>query len=335
MALLMAEMASLAYLRFEDTSEASDGENSELDRLIDQIVAASTSGARRRLFQEALSLSTARYQTATRRQLADLLAVMDFKLVDTYNVQGTQAFLAARTSPPEDGSSGERIAVLSFRGTEPDIRDYAADLKAHKSEREGFIVHTGFWDAFKCVEARIKNDLRELGDDCALYITGHSLGGALALIATREVASDSTGACYTFGSPRVAGYGFAQEIRTPIYRVVNSNDVVPRLPPAYLTHLLMFLVTILPLPGSSWISKFLEKFAGYVHHGDMRYLTRTRGEGSLDYSGVQLLANPGIIHRTWWYVRGMLRDFRSPVTDHTKHTYCRKLEQYARRRSGR
>ena len=93
----------------------------------------------------------------------------------------------------------------------------------------GVPVHSGFWNSFAGVRKLIEPDLHEyLEKGYTLYVTGHSLGGAMAMIATHEMGKDSTGACYTFGAPRVAGYGFAAEIKTPIYRVVNANDVVPR-----------------------------------------------------------------------------------------------------------
>lgn len=74
-----------------------------------------------------------------------------------------------------------------------------------------------------------------------LFITGHSLGGALAaLYATMlnytgetEVAS-KIGAVYTFGQPRVGDADFAEyaaeHLAGRYFRVVYCNDVVPRVP---------------------------------------------------------------------------------------------------------
>ena len=160
-------------------------------------------------------------------------------------------------------------------------------------------------------------------------MTGHSLGGALALIATKEIARASIGACYTFGSPRVAGYGFARKIKTPIYRVVNARDIVPRVPPVFLPTVLSIVVSFTPIPYQKWISKVLEKFTGYVHHGDMRYLTRTKKERSYSYEDVNLLANPNMVYRTIWWFRGIWRKPGSPIDDHSIDTYCKKLKAYA------
>jgi hypothetical protein len=85
-----------------------------------------------------------------------------------------------------------------------------------------------------------------------LYITGHSLGGALATVALRylekvEGLKDQIAACYTFGSPRVGNADFESDIRSPVYRVVNFTDIVTFLP----------LFTM-----------------GFTHVGDVRYLDR-------------------------------------------------------------
>ena len=82
----------------------------------------------------------------------------------------------------------------------------------------------------------------------ALYITGHSLGGAMAtLFASMLLTSDSPDyesiasklkAVYTFGQPMVGGPGFAQaasqqfgDAGIPVVRYVYKKDPVPLLPP--------------------------------------------------------------------------------------------------------
>ena len=62
------------------------------------------------------------------------------------------------------------------------------------------------------------------------YITGHSLGGALAQIASAALIRDNLATCYTFGSPRVGTAGFDEQVKCPHYRVINNWDLVPGLP---------------------------------------------------------------------------------------------------------
>ena len=89
--------------------------------------------------------------------------------------------------------------------------------------------HTGFLEAFtKNVDAEgrtVEEVVREIldrpeardeqGAHLPLFITGHSLGGALALLATRLIAPDVTGACYTFGAPRIGNDELFPFIKTP------------------------------------------------------------------------------------------------------------------------
>jgi Lipase (class 3) len=78
----------------------------------------------------------------------------------------------------------------------------------------------------------------------ALYITGHSLGGGMAALATAQIdktpswreVRDNLFGCYTYGAPMVASPVLAKQLDKDIgdlsYRHVYANDVVPQLPPA-------------------------------------------------------------------------------------------------------
>jgi triacylglycerol lipase len=77
----------------------------------------------------------------------------------------------------------------------------------------------------------------------SLHVTGHSLGAALATICAlhASVLCEKKGvACpvdlYTFASPRVGDSRFAKacEERIQAFRIANSEDVVPGIPPATL-----------------------------------------------------------------------------------------------------
>jgi hypothetical protein len=63
-------------------------------------------------------------------------------------------------------------------------------------------------------------------------VTGHSLGGAMATLASVRLASEgyTVRAVYTFGSPRVGDRAFRRKYRLPNYRFVNDDDLVPHLP---------------------------------------------------------------------------------------------------------
>ena len=69
-----------------------------------------------------------------------------------------------------------------------------------------------------------------------LVVTGHSLGGALAVLAADILNAQGflIHSVYTFGQPRVGDATFAARYNMTLgqrtFRIVNSNDLVPRLP---------------------------------------------------------------------------------------------------------
>ncbi len=156
--------------------------------------------------------------------LEEKLAVGGFKLISTVNVTkgksvDTQAILVNRP--------GE-MSVLVFRGTEfkrdqgekgfP-LSDLKTDLDAVFVKPEGAAdddgkLSRGFFRAFEAAWGDIEEGIKKLYDKDRtepLYITGHSLGAALATIAARELEKRlktqyqklTVAACYTFCSPRV------------------------------------------------------------------------------------------------------------------------------------
>ena len=176
-----------------------------------------------------------------------------FPVVSFFDALGTQAFLMGR----------DDSIILSFRGTEPDsLEDIATDLRIRQVGGPlGGQVHRGFlmatlavWDDYdlpngrkhKGVEHTIKEMRKTLSTTArdegrpepspALWITGHSLGGALATIAAALLAERGkpVQGVYTFGSPRVGDSAFASLLESRlsrIYRIVNNNDIVTRVPP--------------------------------------------------------------------------------------------------------
>lgn len=138
---------------------------------------------------------------------------------------------------------------FAFRGTEPSkINDVLADLNMIKAAAvAGGKVHGGFQkevnDLWMDVLSELEhNDQLKVRKD--VYMTGHSLGAAMATIASTRYTPTEL---FTFGSPRVGGPKFIKNIKCPHYRFMNNNDIVCRIPPAWL---------------------------GFRHHGQMIYFDR-------------------------------------------------------------
>ena len=155
---------------------------------------------------------------------------------------------------------------------------------------------------FASIETDIKQSLLRL-DGIPLYITGHSLGGALATVATQILEWDSRftdqiAACYTFGSPRFGNDEYDSSIKSMFYRVVNTTDIV----------------TIVPL-----------LLMGFVHVGDVRFLLRNKGEFKRSIP---------ISRRLGFFLGAtLLQFFRPLVQDHGILEYRKKLEAVAQDRN--
>jgi hypothetical protein len=203
--------------------------------------------------------------------------------------------------------ASDEIIVIVFRGTEDQL-DWRTNVRAAWVALQGGTrVHTGFFQAywpirdtlFAKVERLLKTKPRPV------YVTGHSLGGALALMATAELANhqdasirDSIAACYTFGCPRAGDASFDQYVKVPLYRVTNGVDVVPAIPPFIL---------------------------GYRHVGDTRYF------GTAGVSPFR--RPPNLLQKIWRTIRG-LPAFLSTgkllnISDHNMQTYIAKLSAWA------
>jgi len=123
--------------------------------------------------------------------------------------------------------------VIAIRGTD-DGETAVTDIAAMPWPIRGLgAVHLGFWEA--STHAYLDMRLRARQADHVI-ITGHSLGGALALLIAAELVMDGiVPEVITFGAPRVSIGGqmaqlFAHVSLMPqMYR--HGCDIVPMLPP--------------------------------------------------------------------------------------------------------
>jgi hypothetical protein len=169
--------------------------------------------------------------------------------IGDWNAPGTQAFFA----------TSDDFAILAFRGTEiDDPADAHSDidiLLVHEPEYRGAIepptghfsltahlftlpclVHRGFQAALDDVWDQVYSeiaDYRKERPKSEICITGHSLGGALALLAYSRLADPHISA-FTMGCPRVGDQTFRDRVRDVPgrghFRCVNFNDLVTHVP---------------------------------------------------------------------------------------------------------
>lgn len=151
----------------------------------------------------------------------------------------TQAFVCADSD----------VLLIVFRGTEAmDLKDWLTDAQFNLTD--GPIkntqneVHRGFHEALDAAWPQLESAIAELRTaNQAIWVTGHSLGGALATLAAARLSLgdgvknqqlDVQG-LYTFGQPRTGNRSFVtafdQQFKERSFRFVNNNDIVAEVPP--------------------------------------------------------------------------------------------------------
>ena len=224
---VMAIMSELAYMRFEEEDlSALLALPTELGKAMGRPPSTSE-------LQEIEGLLATR-DNRDNQLLRAVLAAGGFELVGGLSDHGTdtQGFIAVRRSGDEMD-----MAVVSFRGTE-NVQDWKTNLRYSLTPGDfpqaggrgpTGRVHQGFLGAFRSVRGQVDRYL-PWAEGLPIFITGHSLGGALATLGAAYLSGRGPAACYTFGAPRVGDKGFSSSLRIPVYGVVNPLDPVPLMP---------------------------------------------------------------------------------------------------------
>lgn len=125
---------------------------------------------------------------------------------------------------------GDEVDVIAFRGT-ANFRDAITDSECFREDH----IHSGFKAAFDSTAVALLEALCNRKEDKPLIFTGHSLGGALAVLAGWFFWEHYPQLqVYTFGQPRVSDACFARSCHERFgerhFRFVNEEDIVPRIP---------------------------------------------------------------------------------------------------------
>lgn len=128
-----------------------------------------------------------------------------------------------------------RGVVVSIKGTDS-LGDAQSDANIAKVPYYTGRVHAGFFHEFSEVWDQVKAHVVELfPQKPSLFVTGHSLGGAVATLMAAAIAAEmkTSVRVVTFGSPRVGDAEFASFYNALVpdtTRVVHDKDLVPRVP---------------------------------------------------------------------------------------------------------
>lgn len=250
----------------------------------------------------------------------------------------------------DEGSSGGFVAsigdlgVIAFEGTNgvTDVGDWIFNLGTTRLKTQHGYVHGGFRRAWQSLERQVRKILESEGIR-RVWITGHSLGGAIALQAAIDLQADPSIellGVMTFGQPLALDEAVSRWVDRSFgnrfVRFVNEDDIVPRLMPGY-------------WPGGRyiWLSK------GKLNDGPETTFTTAVGEGAdsdpMDTHGTSNEAvAPELLpmtHDEFDAIKEQLRQRSRPVatdgepiatalpntTDHDMEKYVSLVESYVAR----
>ncbi|EIK97141.1 lipase family protein [Pseudomonas sp. M47T1] len=197
-----------------------------------------------------------------------------FDDTDQADSTNTQAFI----------SHSDEVVLIAVRGS-AQLADFIRDADATQVPfKGGGRVHDGFHGATQALEAFVTTYLDKFHTTQKLLITGHSLGGAIALLLSevlrRRQGFDYDIVLYTYGAPRAADSTFIDGAADLVhYRMVNHDDPVPSVPAPWMntsspTYGAGSILTFVNVPtGMTLFAAGLVNARGdpYGHHGHLRH----------------------------------------------------------------
>ena len=124
-----------------------------------------------------------------------------------------------------------QVQVVAVRGTSNRVNwELDMDTRGVRDENTGILMHSGFRTAAEVIYNDVKPHLEP---GYTTYLTGHSLGGAVAAILGTYLHDDrfDINGIYTFGQPKFTNEAGARAYADlPLLRVIYQNDTVTLLP---------------------------------------------------------------------------------------------------------
>jgi triacylglycerol lipase len=140
--------------------------------------------------------------------------------------------------------SSKKHNIIVFRGTQRTI-EWVLNINAVYATKESKVfsksygqIHPGFSTIYSNIAAQTLDIAKKLNPSVPCYVSGHSLGAAIATLAAIDIAVNvprlkKQVQLYTYGSPRVGDPVFARDHNRVVpnsYRVVNLADAITLVP---------------------------------------------------------------------------------------------------------
>ena len=124
-----------------------------------------------------------------------------------------------------------KLQAISVRGTANDSNwKLDKETQGVRDKKTGILMHRGFRNAAKAIYRDVRPRLKK---GYTTYLTGHSLGGAVAAILGIYLKVDGVklGGIYTFGQPKFTNVAGARKYQSlPVLRIIHQNDTVALIP---------------------------------------------------------------------------------------------------------
>ncbi len=159
-------------------------------------------------------------------QVKKVLAAQGYTLTDHGELPGYAVSYYLATN---DAAKQQLLAVRGTSNEENALVDVAFNLLPNK--HTGIKIHQGFANSADYTWSKVEP---KLNSGYVINTTGHSLGGAVALVLAMYLDADGydVGKVITFGQPKVTNMaGSRQYARLDVTRVVTPKDMVPLVPP--------------------------------------------------------------------------------------------------------
>ncbi len=130
-------------------------------------------------------------------------------------------------------------AYIAFRGTQFSqfgLWDIVSNVRVMAREWEGpGKAHLGYVRQYRRIRGACMDCAGMVADHKPLYLTGHSMGGAMAHIAAADIFHRDwcVADVLSFGAPKTLDQEAINAIRCSVYRYVNKHDFAPHFPPSF------------------------------------------------------------------------------------------------------